>query len=139
MRSLTTIAPLDAQFEPRLLRQMALRCHANGKQHHIGSDRVIARNMGDNAAINFLKTCHIGLEAQIDTVLTHLGMQKGRHVVIQVVHKLDGTLQKGHLEPQLTQILRRLDANEAAADHDGTARSPLSNIAVNTQRVLNGA
>ena len=58
-------SPLDAQFEPRLLRQMALRCHANGKQHHIGSDRVIARNMGDNAAINFLKTCHIGLEAQI--------------------------------------------------------------------------
>ena len=59
-------------------------------------------------------------QSQSHAVLSHFRMDKGSHVRVKGVHQLHGALDNGDPQPQLPQILRQLQTDEAAArQHSG--------------------
>ena len=69
----------------------------------------------------------------------HLGVEEGGHVRVQRVQQLFGPLDQRHLQPQVPQVLRQLDGDEAAAGQHGGLGMVLLDKLPDLQGVLHGA
>ena len=109
----------DAQRQSRVLRQRGIRGHADGQHHHPGVERRAVLQQHVHAAVLFRKALHRAAQDQPDAVAAHLAVDQRGHVRIKGVHQLPGPLDDGDIHPQLPQVFRQLQADEAAACQHG--------------------
>ena len=102
----------DPQLQPGVLGQAVLGSHADGQDHGLGGDLsaggqddAVGGNLGQGVPHH-----------QFHAVVQQLLVEHLDHVVVQGGHDLVGGLHQGDLLAQLAQVLRGLQADEAAAD-----------------------
>ena len=111
----------DPQFQARLLGQGGVRRDADGQNHHVGVKRGPVFQQYVYAAVPLREALHRIAQCQLHTVSAHLAVDKGRHIRVKGVHQLLRPLDDGDLHPQLPQVLRQFQPDEAAA---GQHRGP---------------
>ena len=84
----------------------------------------------------FLKAFYRMAERQPDAMPAHLVMDKRSHIRIKRIHQLLWTLDNGDLHPQLPQILRQLQPDEAAACQHCRFGMVLIDVLLDSERIL---
>ena len=64
------------------------------------------------------EACHRIVERELDTVLLQVALDEARALRIERRHDLAEHLDDCHAETTVDQVLRHLEANEPASDHD---------------------
>ena len=129
----------QAQFQPGLGGQAAVRRHADGQHHHAGGQRGLALQQHLHAVPGGGKALHRVPQPQGYPVGAHFALDQSGHVGVEGGHQLPGLLHDGHVQPQFPQVLGQLHADETAPrQHGGTGLALLHKTA-DTQGVLHRA
>ena len=78
-------------------------------------------------------------QQEAHALFAQLGVEEGGHLLIQRGQHLPGPLDDGHLQPLLPQVLRQLQADEAAPGQDGGLGAVAAHKVVDLQGVLHRA
>ena len=70
-----------------------------------------------HAPVTLGKSFHAVSQRQLYPVLADFAVNKGCHIGIKGVHQLFGSLDDGHIQPQMAKILRHFQTDEAATHH----------------------
>ena len=132
-------AALEPQLQPRFPGQGGVRGDADGQHHHVGVERGRVLQQYIHASVLLLKALHGLAQGQMDAVPPHLTVDESGHVRVEGVHQLPGPLDNSDLHPQLPQVLRQLQADEAAAGQDGGLGMMGIDIVLDAEGVLHGA
>ena len=119
--------------------QGGVRSDPDGQHHHVGVERGRVLQQHVHAAVLLRKALHGVAQGQADAVPPHLAVDEGGHIRVEGVHQLAGPLDDGDIHPQLPQILRQLQADEAAAGQDGGLGVMGIDVVLDTEGVLYGA
>ena len=111
--------PFDPQLQPRVPGESGVRGDADGQHHHVGVEGGLVLEQHVHAALPLPEALHRAAQGQPDLVASHLAVEEGRHVRVEGVHQLPGPLDDGDLQPQLPQVLRQLQSDEAAPRQHG--------------------
>ena len=130
---------LGPELEPGGLRQLALRHDADGEDDEGAVNALAALDVDADAVFNLLIALDRVLKAQVDAVFAKLGVELAGHIPVQRRHDLLAALEYRHAHARLGEVLRGLEADEAAAYDDDAARLLLRDDAAHLQRVLDGA
>lgn len=96
-----------------------VRRDADGKDSDIRLHGVPAGQKHPDATGCVLKAGHPRAEAEMHTVFRHVLVQQLRHFKVQRRHDLIGPLDDRDLKTEVGEVFRRLQPDEAAADHSG--------------------
>ena len=94
--------------------------------------------MDAHSVFGFLIALYGVLEAEIEALCAHLGVQLAGHIPVQWRQHLLAALEHSHGHTRLHEVLRGLEADEAAAHHDDALGLLFHHAAAHLQRVLNG-
>ena len=132
-------AALEPQLQPGLGGQAAVGADAYGQHHHVGMEgsRVLQQHV--HAPVLLLKALHGEAQSQLHPVAAHLVVDIGGHVGVEGVHQLFGPLDNGNIQAQLPQVLRQLQAYEAAPRQHGGFGLLLHHVIPYLKAILHGA
>ena len=71
----------------------------------------------DRAAFQLLESDHAVIGHDVHAMPFHVALDEARDLRIQRGQDLIGLLDEGHVEPEMDQVLRRLETDEPAAHH----------------------
>ena len=114
-------AALDAQLQPGGLGQGGVRGDADGQHHHVRPEGRLVLQQHLHAPFRGGKTLHRVAQHQAHPVLAQFGVEEGGHLRVQLAEQMAGPLDDGDLQPQLPQVFRQLQPDEAAAGENGRA------------------
>ena len=132
-------AAFQAQFQPRVGGQSAVRRHADGQNHHVGLQRLLAFEQHLHTAVGFGKAFHRVAQGQAHAVGPDFPMDQRRHIGVKRSHQLLGALYDGDFQPAVSQVLGQLQANKAAARQHHRPGMLLLHKTVDAQSVLHRA
>ena len=131
-------AALEPQLQPGLGGQAAVGADAYGQHHHVRMEGSGVLQQHVHAPVLLLKALHGEAQSQLHPVAAHLVVDIGGHVGVEGVHQLFGPLDYGHIQAQLPQVLRQLQAYEAAPRQHGGSGLVLHHIVSYLKAVLHG-
>ena len=108
-------ASLDTQFQSGIFGKTGIRGNPDCQHYHVGMERHFIFQQYIHASVFFFKSLHGVPQGKLHAVLSHLCVYKSGHVRVKGVHELFGALDDGDLHPQLPQVFRQLQTDEAAA------------------------
>ena len=76
----------------------------------------------ERAAGSLPEAADVVVECEPDAVLRQMALDVARHLRVHRRHELTPALDQRHLEAEMDHVLRHLEADEAAADHDRALR-----------------
>ena len=129
-------AALNPQLQPRFLRKSSIRSNANGQHHHVGVEGRSVLQQHVHAAAVFRKPFHGTAQGQLDPMPAHFGVDECGHIRVKGIHQLFGTLDNRDLHPQLPQVFRQLQADEAAAGQHRRPGMMLVDVFLDAEGVL---
>jgi hypothetical protein len=117
--------PALADLEAGRLGEGRVRSHADGEDHEVGRVRCAGKGLDlDRPAGQLGEARRTVVENDADIVPLHMFLNEARNLRVQRSQKLRQLLDEGHLEPEVHQVLRRLEADETPANHHRTRRRP---------------
>ena len=128
---------LWAELKPGGAGEGRVRRHADGHDGEGAVYRPAALYVHAQAARGLLIALDGGVEAQIDALFAQVGVYLAGHVPVERGEHLLAALEQRHVHPGVDEVLRGLEADEPAADHDGPAT--LHRALAHGQRVLHRA
>ena len=112
-----------ADREPGAPREGGLRAHADTEHHDVrGDDGAGLGEHLERGARGLPEPDHVVVQHDADAVALDVPLDVARHLGIHGRHQLRSALDQRHRQAEMDQVLRHLEADEAAADHDGTPR-----------------
>ena len=113
-----------ADLEAGRLRQRGVRPHAEREDHDVGRIRSSRTWSGPRARrpSACLNPATPSLSARCTPCLLHVALDEARHFPVERRQHLVEHLDQGHVEPAMDEVLRHLEADEPAADHDRARR-----------------
>ena len=130
---------LDAQGQPGAPGQLRLGHHPDAQQHQVGGDTLPALQ-GDGQAVPLRhKAGDVGAQAELHPAAPEIGVHLRRHIGVQGGQHLVPLLEQGDGHPGVEQVLRRLQADEAAAHHHGPADRVGIQILPDAEGILHSA
>ena len=115
-------ASLDAQLQACVACQLGVWRDADGEHGHVCLERGGVLHQHAHAAVFcLLEGLHAAAQLQADAVLAAFCVDKRSHVGVEGLHQLLRALHDGDFQPQLAQVLRKLEPDEATAGQHGAA------------------
>jgi hypothetical protein len=112
-----------ADLQSGRLGQRRVRPHADRENHEVGRVHLPrSRLYFDRTTLQLGEARRRVVEDDIDAVLLHVFLDEAGDFMVQWAQELRQFLEEGHFKTQVNQILRRLEADEPAADNDGPHR-----------------
>ena len=129
----------NAQFQPGILCKGGFGRNTNGQDYHIRMERLFVFQQHIHAAVPFLKPFYGMTKCQLHAVPAHFTVDESCHIRVEGVHQLFGPLDDGDFHPQLPQVLRKLQTDEAAARQHSGLGMVFADVRLDAERVLHGA
>ena len=131
--------PLDAQGQARPAGQLRVGGHADAQQHQVGREPLPALQLYSQPVPLGREAGHPCAQAQLHPLAPEIGVDLRRHVGVQGRQHLRAPLEQGGVHPRVHQVLRHLQADEAAAHHHGPPDGMLVQVGPDAQGVLHRA
>ena len=107
-----------ADREAGRLGQRRVGPHAEREDHDVGRIRLAGLRLHlERAAVELLESGHAVAERQLHAMPLQVPLDEAGELRVERSQDLIEHLDERHLEPGMDQVLRRLEADEAAADH----------------------
>ena len=143
MCSSTRMPPRSPIASPADLGERRVGTHAEREDHDVR--RILLAGLRlhfDRAAFQLLESGDAVVERQAHAMPLHVLLDQARELAIERSEELIEHLDQRHLESGMDQVLRGLEADEAAADDDGSPRRPHeldARVAVHAREELRAA
>ncbi len=124
------------QGEARPAGQVGLRGHADGQDHQVGGHRLPLAQKGLQPPAPAAEAGDGGAQPQVQALAPQVGVDLPGHVPVQGQQHLVIQLDHGGVDPGVDQVLRHLQADEAAPHHHGGAGALPLQEGANAEGVL---
>ena len=115
--------PRSPISSPAVLASVGVRPHAEREDHDVGRIRLAGLRLHlERAAVQLLESGHAVVERQVDAMPLQMLLDEAGELPVERGQDLIEHLDERHVEPEMDQVLRRLETDEAAADHHRTPR-----------------
>ena len=119
MCSSTRMPPRSPIVEAGRLGQGCVRLHADGQDHDVRRIRLPGTCLNlDGAPVQLLEADHAVVGDNLHAMTDDMLLDEDRDLRVQRGQYVIGLLDECHVESGMDQIFRRLETDEAAADHD---------------------
>ena len=101
--------------------QRRVRPHADREDHDVRREGFAGARLDlDRAAFQLLESDHAVVGDNLHAMPFDMALDKARDLRVQRGQDVIGLLDEGHVEPEMDQVLRRLETDESAAHHHRT-------------------
>mmetsp|Transcript_20799 Transcript_20799/g.52881 ORF Transcript_20799/g.52881 Transcript_20799/m.52881 type:complete len:599 (+) Transcript_20799:115-1911(+) len=129
-----------AQRQASRLGQPRLWPHTDHQHHHVPGVRLASRSLDQQALAPraLLKAGHPVTQVQLHALPLEVGVHQRSHLNVQGSHDLRPSLHQGHCDTPVSQVLRHLETDEAAAHHHGALDARGLDVLAHSTRVRDG-